>query len=163
MVGGKFAEAVALDMQGAVEACAQVLESDHGGQFDDLGRVEVPLQIVEGRIGDLCGRARHPLCVAQDRLFAGAEIRATLEIRKVGKLLVGDSLFSAHGRVNIDSEGTADDLRHTHAGERLEPRLDPLRSRERRAQRRVCLGNLGTVRERGQRYGNATEPLRDLR
>src|SRR5437764_14432568 len=60
MVGGKFAEAVALDMQGAVEACAQVLESDHGGQFDDLGRVEVPLQIVEGRIGDLCGRARHP-------------------------------------------------------------------------------------------------------
>jgi L-rhamnose isomerase len=84
MIGGQFAKAVGLDMQGAIETCAQVLVRDHGSQFDDLLGAEVPPQIIEGHIGDFCGRARHPLGVVQDCLFDGTEIRATLELREVG-------------------------------------------------------------------------------
>src|SRR5689334_8157652 len=59
MVGRQFTEAVALDMQGPVETCAQVLECDHDGQLHDLRGVEVLFQSVEDRIGNFSGRARH--------------------------------------------------------------------------------------------------------
>jgi hypothetical protein len=162
VVGRKLAEAIGLDMQGAVETRSQILERNHSSQFNDLRGIEVSFQILKGRISDLCRRARYPLGIAEDCLFARVEIRAALELCKVGKLLFADALFSANGRINIDSKRASYNLCRAHAGERLEPWLDPLYSRERSSKSRVCLGNFWTVRERGKRDRHPTKPLCDL-
>jgi hypothetical protein len=46
-------------------------------------------------------------------------MRAALEVRQLGQLLVGDALFSANGRVDVDSKRASRDLRRAYAGESL--------------------------------------------
>ena len=103
-----FREAFRLDVVDAVETGTRVFPGDDSGEFNELAFREVEAQSgvefvrdVGGRAGQICGEA-------QDDFFDVVEIGAGLESRDVLKLLLGDAFFPAHGRVNVDSKGTAD-------------------------------------------------------
>lgn len=55
MVLGQRAQAVAVDLESAVETGAQIFDRDHRRQLDDLTRLEIPLELVEQ---DGAGRGR---------------------------------------------------------------------------------------------------------
>ncbi len=58
-------------------------------------------------VGNVRGRSGERRGQAKDKLFLLVEICAGFKLRDVVKLLFGDSGFSADGRMNVDSKGTA--------------------------------------------------------
>jgi hypothetical protein len=120
MIGWQGAEAVALDLQCAIEARAEILERDCLSQFDHLLIAELRADFGEHLIGNLRRRTGHSLGIAQQRFFPPIEARTRLEISERFELLVGDARVSARGRVNVDSERTSDHLSGAHESEGLE-------------------------------------------
>ena len=120
MIGRQGAEAVALDLQRAIEASAEILERDCLRQFDHLLIVKLRADLGEHLIGNLRRRTGHSLGIAQERFFPPIEARTRFEISERFELLVGNARVSAHGRVNVDSERTSNYLSGAHESERLE-------------------------------------------
>ena len=110
MISRKLTQAIALDFERMVEAGTKVLEYDHRGQLYDLLRVERALQRIKDGIGNVDWRARHLLSVSQGCLVTFCEMAAALECAKFRELLFGESFLSADGRVDVDSERTANHL-----------------------------------------------------
>lgn len=94
--------------EGAVEAGARIFPADDGREFHKLalgellaqGRIEV-IGHIGGRVSEDSGEAKHDF-------FLLVEVRAGFKLRNVLKLLLGDSGFSADGRVDVNSKRTAD-------------------------------------------------------
>jgi hypothetical protein len=103
-----FGEAFRLDVVDAVETGARIFPGDDGRQFDQLALGEMTTQGGVEFVGDVGGRAGELCGEAKDDFFDVVEVGAGLESRQVLKLLLGDALFSAHGRVNVDSKRTTD-------------------------------------------------------
>ena len=103
-----FGEAFGGDVESAVETRAGVFPGDDGGELDELPLGELLAQRGVEFVGDVRWRAGKRGGEVQDEFFLFVEVRAGLELRDVVKLLLSDSGFSADGRVDIDSKGTAD-------------------------------------------------------
>jgi hypothetical protein len=58
-------------------------------------------------VGDGGRRTSHVGGETKDELVALVKMRAGVELGKVVKLRFGDALFSADGRVDVDSKGTS--------------------------------------------------------
>jgi hypothetical protein len=107
--GAEFAlgEALGGDGEGTVEAGAVVFPGNCGRQFDEFALGKVIAQRSVEFVGDRGGSACHVGGEAKDELFAFVKVRAGLELGEVVKLCLSDTLFSADGRVDVDSKGTA--------------------------------------------------------
>ena len=73
MMCGQAAQAVAFDLQCAIESRPHVLERDGRSQIDDLLRVEVARQFLENVVRHIDGAKRHFLGVAQGRALRRRE------------------------------------------------------------------------------------------
>ena len=120
MVGRQRAQAVALYLQCAIEACAEILQRDCLGQLNHLLIVELCADLGEHLVGNLSRRTGHSLGISQHRFFPPIEARARFENSQRFELLVGNARVSAYGRVDVDSKGASDHLSRAHESERLE-------------------------------------------
>lgn len=103
-----FREAFGGDVERAVETRAGVFPGDDGRELDELALGELLAQRGVEIVGDVRWRAGKRGGEVQDEFLLFVEVRAGLELRDVVKLPFRDSGFSADGRVDIDSKGTAD-------------------------------------------------------
>ena len=118
--GGAFREAFRFDAEAAVETSPKILPSNRRGQFHHLLWIEMLAQAAEQLLRDIGRRPRQCHGVAKDTLFQLGEGRAVFKGGQVGKLLLADSLPSAHGRVEVNSEWAADEHGRLEAGEQLQ-------------------------------------------
>jgi hypothetical protein len=128
MIWWERAQVVTLELEGAVETGAEIFQGDCRGQFDDLSGSETALQFFKHRVGDFRRCPAHALGIMQHRFLAPIEMRAGCEYRNILQLYVADAGISAHGRVDIHSEGTTDHLRCAQRRHDLETRLDYIRA-----------------------------------
>jgi hypothetical protein len=128
MIRWQHAQVVTLELEGAVETGAEILQGDCRGQFDDLSGSETALQFFKHRVRHFRRRPGHALGIMQHRFLAPIEMRAGFEYRNILQLCVADAGISAHGRVDIHSEGATDHLRSPQRGHDLEMRLDCIRA-----------------------------------
>ncbi len=93
--------------EGAIEAGAIIFPGNCGAEFDELalGKV-VPQRTVEF-VGDRGGRMSHVARETKDEFFAFVKVRAAVESGEVVKLSFSDALFSADGRMHVDSKRTS--------------------------------------------------------
>ena len=102
-------ERVGLDAERVIEPCAVLLPRDRRGQFDQLRIGQVLLELLDQSDRHLHRRRGHRRRVAQRELLRLAERVAGFELRQVAQLRPGDAVLSAHGRADINSEGTPDE------------------------------------------------------
>jgi hypothetical protein len=119
-----FGEAFRLDVVDAVETSARVFPGNDSGEFNKLAFREVGAQGGVEFVGDVGGRAGELCGEAKDDFFDVVEVGAGLESPEVLKLLLGDALFSAHGRVDVDSKRTTDHQGDFELGEFFEMKRD---------------------------------------
>jgi hypothetical protein len=110
-------EALGGDVVDAVETGAGIFPGDYRSEFDELALGEVLTERGVEFVGDVGGNASEIGGEAQDRFFDIVEIGAGFELTQIVELLFGDARFSAHGRVDIDSKGTANEHGHFELGE----------------------------------------------
>src|SRR6516225_10422709 len=96
MIGRQRAEAVALDLQCAIEARSEILERDCLSQFDHLLIAELRADLGEHLIGNLRGCTGHSLGIAQYCFFPPIEARTRFESGQRFELLVGNARVSAY-------------------------------------------------------------------
>jgi hypothetical protein len=128
MIRRQHAQVVTIDLESAVETGAEILQGDRRGQFDNLAAGEAALQFFKHRVRHFRRRPGHTLGIMQHRFLAPIEMRAAFEYRNILQLCVADAGISAHGRVDIHSEGATDHLRCAQRRHDLEMRLDGLRA-----------------------------------
>ena len=124
MVGGQHAQVVTFNLEGAVESGAEILQCDCRRQFDDLCGCEEGLQFFKHRVGNFRRRPGHAFGIAQHRPLAVIKMLAGFEYRNIRQLFVANTGLSAHGRVDIHSEGTTNHLRSAHRRHDLETWFD---------------------------------------
>jgi hypothetical protein len=105
-------ESFGFDGKGAVETGAGVFPSDDGGEFDELALGKPCEQFGVEIVRHVSGSARQHGGEAQYEFFRLAEMGTRFKLRDVLKLLLGDPLFSADGRMNVDSKRAAHHKRH---------------------------------------------------
>jgi len=103
-----FGEAFGGDVKGTIKTRARVFPGDDGGEFHELTLGELSAQGGVEVVRDVRGGAGQRDGEVQDELLLFVEIRAGFELRNVVELLLGDSGFSADGRVNVDSKRATD-------------------------------------------------------
>ena len=114
------AKAVALDLQGTIEARAHVLERDSCGQIDDLLGIEMALEFFEDVVGNVNRAERHLLRIAQRGALGGREQRILGILRERGELFFAKSDSAATGSVDVYSKNAADHLRCAQTDHALE-------------------------------------------
>jgi hypothetical protein len=145
MIRWERAQVVTLDLEGAVETGAEILQSDCRRQFDDLSGIEIALQFFKHRVRHFRRRPGHTLGITQHRFLAAIEIRAGFEYRNILQLCLADAGISAHGRVDIHSEGATNHLRSPQRCHDLKTRLDCIRALYRPSQAEGGQENLGAM------------------
>jgi len=83
VVSWQQTEIVTLDLEGAIEARAEIFQGYRRAQFDNLFSAEKGCQLFKHHIRDFSRRPAHALGVAQHRLFAIIEMAAGLECGKI--------------------------------------------------------------------------------
>jgi len=119
MVGRKFAQPIAGNLERVVEASAKVLQRDRGGEFYELLGIEVAAQLGKQLVGNFNRRLGDLLGVLKAGLFDFGKVRARREVGEIAKLRLGNSLLSANGRADIYSERAANHLRRADAHQRF--------------------------------------------
>ena len=101
-------EVLGFDSEDAVEPGAGVFPRDYGGEFDQLSLRKILAKCGIEVVGNVTRNAGERDGEEENGFLNFAEMRTGFELREILQLLLGDALFSAHGRVNVDSKGTAD-------------------------------------------------------
>jgi hypothetical protein len=93
--------------EGAVETGTVIFPGNRGGEFDEFALGKMIAQGGVELVGDCGGRTCHFGGKTKDEFFAFVKVTASVELGEVAKLWLGDAFFSADGRVDVDSKGTA--------------------------------------------------------
>jgi len=112
-----FGETFGGDCEGAVEARAVIFPTDDRGEFNELALGKEATEGCIEFVGNIGGRAGQSGGETEHRFFAVIKMGAGFELRDVVKLLLGDALFSAHGRMDVNSKRTADQHGDLELGE----------------------------------------------
>src|SRR5207247_2224843 len=91
-------------------------------QLDQLLFVKVLAELGKQLVRNLDWRLRHCDRVTQDQFLKVGKDWTVLKIREGEDLFLGETFFSAHGRANVHSEGTADERGSLESGQRLDGR-----------------------------------------
>jgi len=94
--------------KGTVEAGARIFPADNGGEFDKLALRKMPPQLYIEVVWYIGWCLRHGHGKPKNDLLLIVEILAGFELSDIVQLVFGDSGFSAHGRVNVDSKRAPD-------------------------------------------------------
>ncbi|MDO8433549.1 MAG: hypothetical protein Q7S58_14180 [Candidatus Binatus sp.] len=146
----QVAEAVAFDLQRAIEPRPHIFHRDGRRQIDDLLCIEVALQFLEHLIGNVHRAERHFLRVAQRRALSRREERILDVVADRGDFFVADSSRAATGSIDVDSEHAADHLRRTQTDEPLQLRVRHLRCLDRLREDGHRDGEAGSIRPRAE-------------
>lgn len=125
---GAFRESVGADIETSVESRAVVLPGDRRSELHELLFAEVALQLVEQELVDIRGGPAESHRVAQCGLLGGRIGGALFEAVNVVQLLVGDSGFSAPGRIDVDSKRAAHDGRDLDGAKKLQGKRNRFRA-----------------------------------
>lgn len=99
-------EAFGRDIVDTIETGTRIFPGDHGCQFDQLALGELLAERGIEFIGDVGRNPGEHGGELQHSLFACVKMRTQFESGQILKLLLGDAVFSAHGRVNVNSKRT---------------------------------------------------------
>jgi hypothetical protein len=119
-----FGEVLRGDVEGPIETGTGVFPGNYGGEFDEFGVRKVAAESRIEFVRNMRGSASHGDGETQDSFLALIEMLAGFEFGQVVQLIFVDSGLSAHGRMNINSKGTADHQRSLQLREFLEVHRD---------------------------------------
>lgn len=105
---GPLREALIGDVESAIEARAEVLPGDHRRQLHQLCVGETLTQARDLLVRRSGGGGREGDSVVEDSFLELVEGGALLVAREIPELLFAETVLSADGRVDIESEHTAD-------------------------------------------------------
>ena len=146
-----------------------VFPGDGGGQFHELRLAEFATEGGEEVVVDGCRSAGHGNGQTENELLGGGKHGAGFEARDLAQLGLGDSSFSASGRMDIDSKRTAGEHRDLELRELLESDRDGPGRGDNRVQPRRGEKRGGVVGDEGFRlwdqayalFDGAIDQLRD--
>jgi hypothetical protein len=101
-------EAFGGDIVDTIETGTRIFPGDDGRKFDQLAFGELLAERRIEFIGDVGRNPGEHGGEFQDSLFACVKMRTGFESRQILKLLLSDPVFSAHGRVDVNSKRTPD-------------------------------------------------------
>jgi hypothetical protein len=113
-------EPLGLDGKCTVESSPVIFPRDRRAQFDQFALRKTIAKHGEKIVGHIRGRSRESHSKTQNELFILIEIRAGPKLRQIPQLLLRDSGFSAHGRMDVDSKWTTNHCRNFKLDQFLE-------------------------------------------
>ena len=96
------------DIVDTIETGTRIFPGDDGRKFDQLAVGELLAERRIEFIGDVGRNPGEHGGELQHSVFACVKMGTRFEPRQILKLLLGDAVFSAHGRVNVNSKRTPD-------------------------------------------------------
>ena len=123
---GALRKSLICDVEATIETRPEILPRDHAGQLDELFITELLSKMVDLFVGRGCRCRTQGGRVVQYVLLEIAERSAFSMLPKIEKLVFRDAMFSADGRVDIQSEQTPDHGRGLQAGQYLDLRFNAL-------------------------------------
>ena len=154
---GPGREALRLHREAPVETRPKVLPRHASGEFDELFPVERFEQPFDLRIRHGSGRSTEGLGIVENPPLQFAEERTLAMGRYCQDHGVFESVVSAHGRADVQSEDTACHGRCLQRGQVLEARIDGSRAFENRFEESCCPHHGTAVGHQTQRLDDRTD------
>jgi hypothetical protein len=152
------AEAVALDLQSAIESRAHILERDGRSQIDDLLGIKMALEFLEHLVGNVDRGQRHLLSIAERRALGRREQRILGVLCQRREFLIADSKPAATGSIDVYSKNAADHLRGAQTDHPFQDFRGDLGTLDRLHKDRHRDRDAGTIRPRLDRIQHFADP-----
>ena len=146
------------DVEGAVESRSVVFPGDSGAEFHQLALREPPAQGLVQRIRNVGWRASELHSEPQNQFFIVSKVRTDVEAGKTAQLFLVDSGFSAHGRVEVNSEFAPYHCRDFELSQFFQVGGNTARRNRVAAHPFAQFEQFGIVRAQASRHGNVTIP-----